>query len=438
MEPVDLIVFSRWIIPVVPARKTFHDCALIIQEERIHDIVPADEARRKYQAAESLDLSDHVLLPGLVNSHGHGAMSLLRGFADDKPLKSWLEDHIWPAEGQWVSEEFVRDGTELAIAEIIRSGTTCFSDMYFFPDQASEVAVEMGIRAQIAFPVLEFPSAWARNAEEYIHKGLAICDAYKNHSRIHPAFGPHATYTVSGDNLARIAMLVEELDVCTQIHLHETVDEVESFKQQHGISPLQQLVDSGLLSPTTQCVHMTHLTVEDIAQVAEYGASVIHCPASNMKLASGVAPINALLKQNVNVALGTDGAASNNSLNLFSEMRLASLLSKVESGAAESLDAWSVLEMGTINGARAMGLEQITGSLEKGKSADFIAVDLSEVEQQPVYDPISQLVYTDAARQVTHVWCQGNPLMTDRELQTISLTEVREKAAIWRNRIAQA
>ncbi len=389
---VDTLLHPDWLVPVVPRGVTLENHSLAITNGRISHILPREQANA-LQAAEELNLRGQALMPGLVNLHGHAAMSLLRGYADDLPLMPWLEQHIWPAEEKHVSSSFVRDGTELAIAEMLRSGTTTFSDMYFFPEASAAAAINAGIRCQIVFPILDFPTAWARDADEYISKGLSLRDDLKHQALITIGFGPHAPYTVSKPNLQKVATLAAELDVPIQIHLHETKGEVLAAVEEHGERPLDTLNAIGLLGPRTQCVHMTDLGDQDIALLAATGAHVIHCPQSNMKLASGACPTTRLMDKGVNVALGTDGAASNNDLNMFGELQAAAMLGKLVAGNAATLPASDSLYMATMGGARAMGLDQEIGSLEIGKQADLIAVDLSGPECQPLYNPLSQLVY---------------------------------------------
>ena len=430
----DTLLFPRWIIPVEPAGTVLSGHALGIREGRIAALLPVEEARRAH-AKETQELPDHALCPGLVNAHGHAAMSLFRGMADDYDLHNWLHEHIWPAEGRWVGEAFVSDGTRLAAAEMIRSGTTCCSDMYFFPDVSARVIHEAGLRAQIAFPVLEFSSAWAGSAEEYIHKGVELRDDYKHSDRLRVVFGPHAPYTVSDQTLAQIATYTAELDCPVHIHLHETEQEVAQALKERGERPLARLHTFGLLTPRTQCVHMTALEDADIDLVAENGAHVIHCPESNLKLASGFCPVQKLLDAGVNVALGTDGAASNNDLDLFGEMRTAAMLAKAVAGDAAALPAARALWLATMGGARALGMDAEIGSLEPGKQADIIAVDLSGIEHQPLYDPMSQLVYTHCGGQVTHSWVAGKPLLKERRLLTLDSTAIGRQAEHWRQQI---
>lgn len=433
---IDLLVKARWIIPVVPENRILENCALAIHQGKILAIAPSDGVEQRYAAREIINLASHVLIPGLVNAHGHAAMSLLRGYADDQPLHTWLNDHIWPAESRWVSEDFVRDGTELAIAEMIKTGTTCFADMYFYPDQAAQACLDAKIRCQLAFPILDFPTAWGNGPDDYLSKGLSLHDTFRSNHLVNIAFGPHSPYTVSDAPLQKIAILAHEMDMPVHIHLHETAQEVSDSIKQYGCRPTQRLMDLGLLSPLTQTVHMTQIDDSDISLLQTSGAHVIHCPESNLKLASGFCPIDRLLKAGVNVALGTDGAASNNDLDLFSEIKTAALLAKAVAGDAAALGAHAALRMATLNGAKALGMDECVGSLEVGKSADITAINLGELAMQPVYNPASQLVYTNAGQAVTHVWVEGKCLLKDRELQTLNEREILGKANWWRKQIA--
>lgn len=435
-KSIRLLIKARWIIPVVPENRVLENCALAINNGQILALLPQDEAERQFSAEQTINLGNHLLIPGLVNAHGHAAMSLLRGYADDLPLKPWLENHIWPAEHQWVSEEFVRDGTALAMAEMIKSGTTCFADMYFYPEQTAQLAQQAQMRAQISFPLFDFPSPWGLGPDDYFAKGLELHDNFRSSPLVRIGFGPHAPYTLSDDPLKKVGVLAQELDAPVHIHLHETASEVEDSLKQHGKRPSQRLMDLGLLSPLTQCVHMTQVDDSDLALLQQTGAHVIHCPESNLKLASGFCPVQRLLDAGVNVALGTDGAASNNDLNLLGELKTAALLAKAVSGNAAALDAHTALRLATLNGAKALGLDDKIGSLEVGKSADITAIDLSDLEAQPLYNPASQLVYTDSGRRISHVWVAGKALLLSRQLQTLNERELLAKARWWRQQIA--
>ena len=435
-QAVDSLIHAEWIIPVEPANQVLHNHTLVIKDGMITGILPTEEAHLSYQAEQQFDLPGQILIPGLINTHGHAAMTLLRGLADDLPLMEWLTEHIWPAEQRLVCDEFVAAGTELAIAEMLLNGTTCFSDMYFYPDVAARIAHQHKVRAHITPPVLEFPSAWASNADEYIEKGLKLRDNYRNHPLIQVGFGPHAPYTVSDESLSRIGILANELDATIQIHLHETAQEVSDALAETGKRPLQRLADLNLLSPRLQCVHMTQINDDDINLLSEYGCHVLHCPESNLKLASGISPISKLLEAGINVALGTDGAASNNDLNLLGEMRTAALLAKAQSNNASSVPAHEALRMATLNGAKALGIDSITGSLEVGKAADIVALDLNTIALQPLHNPVSQLVYTDCSSQVSHVWVNGEHLVADKQLTGFDLHALTHKVQGWRDKIA--
>ncbi|MCG7906095.1 MAG: N-ethylammeline chlorohydrolase [gamma proteobacterium symbiont of Stewartia floridana] len=435
-QQVDLLIHAEWIIPVVPENQVLTHHSLAVNGGRIEHILPRSQAESELDALQTVDLPGQALIPGLINAHTHASMSLLRGLADDLPLMTWLNEHIWPAEAQWVNEEFIHDGSQLAIAEMLLSGTTCFNDMYFFPDITGRVADHAGIRAVLGLIAIDFPSAWAADGDEYIHKGLEVHDQFRNNARIHSAFAPHAPYSVGDPVLKRIAVLADELEIPIHMHLHETQDEILQGQQQHGNRPMQRLNELGLLSPALAAVHMTHLEPREIELFASSGAHVVHCPESNLKLASGFCPVAEMIKSDINIALGTDGAASNNDLDMFSEMRTAALLAKGVAVDASAVPAAKALSMATINGARALGLQEITGSLEIGKSADLISVDLTRLASQPIYHPISQLVYAAGREQVCHVWVAGQQLVNNHTLTTLNQPQLIKQAASWAERIA--
>jgi len=436
-QPVELAISAAWIIPVAPAERIFENCSLIVHDGKILDILPSNDLKERYAPEEHIELPQSALIPGLINTHGHAAMSLLRGYADDYALQPWLEEHIWPAEAKWVDEAFVRDGTRLAICEMLLSGCTTFSDMYFFPEVAADVARESGLRAQIAFPILDFPTAWGSGPAEYLEKGMRLHDDYRSHERIHIAFGPHAPYTVGDDTLSKVATYAEELQIPIQIHVHETAKEVDDAVEASGTRPLARLTDLGLLSPLTQFVHMTQLDDTDFELLKQSGAHVVHCPKSNLKLASGACPATKLISEGINVALGTDGAASNNSLSMFSEMNQAALLAKWQANDATALSAAQALEMATLGGAKAMGLESVCGSLEIGKAADICAVNLSGPEYQPLYNPISQIVYAGQGLQAEHLWVAGKALVKNGQLQSQQLSSSIAQAQQWQEKISR-
>ncbi|MEJ2652865.1 MAG: TRZ/ATZ family hydrolase [Gammaproteobacteria bacterium] len=435
MEHVDTLLHARWIIPVEPDNTVHGHHSLAVKDDRIHALLPTDEARRRYRADVELDLPDHALIPGLINAHTHAAMSLFRGLADDLPLMEWLNNHVWPAEGAWVNPAFVRDGTQLAMAEMLKGGVTCFNDMYFFPDETAQVVHEAGMRAMVGMILIDFPTAWAQNAEEYLDKGLKLHDHYRNHPLIATAFAPHAPYTVSDDPLERVRVLADELDVPIHMHVHETAAEVQQGVDAHGIRPLQRLDRLGLTTPRLLGVHMTQLSDAEIAAYARSGAHVVHCPESNLKLASGFCPVHKLLQAGINVALGTDGAASNNDLDRFAEMRGAALLGKAVAQDASALPAHLALRMAPLNGAAALGLAEETGSLVAGKAADLAAVHLGAIETQPLYHPISQLVYAGVRHLVSDVWVAGQHLVKKGVLTTLDEQDILAKAQAWQQKI---
>ena len=432
---IDLLLNCKWIIPIVPENQTLTDCAIAIDNGKIIGLLPQAEAARKFSAGKVQDLDHHIVMPGLVNSHGHAAMSLLRGYADDMPLRSWLEDHIWPAEAKFLSEEFVRDGTRLSIAEMIRSGTTCFADMYFFDEAIATEVRNSGVRSQISFTVLDFPTPYGKNADDYIHKGLALRDNCKDQPLIKIACAPHAPYSVSDRALGILATYANELDMAIHIHCHESASEITESLQAYDCRPLERLEKLGLLLPQTQLVHMTQITEDDIALVRDHNCHIMHCPQSNLKLANGFCPVVKFIENEVNVALGTDSAASNNTLDLFSEIKSASLLAKAVSGDAASLDAHAALRMATINGAKALAWDNEIGSLESGKQADIIAVKIDSISQQPLYNPASQLVYTNSGSQVSHSWVAGKMLLENRKLCTINERSLIQTTEQWRKKI---
>ena len=438
MQKVDTVIDARWIIPVEPSDTIHEHYSLVIHQGKILDILATDRCHKKYQGLTQHSLTDHALLPGFINTHTHAAMSLMRGIADDLPLMQWLSEHIWPAESQFVSYDFVKDGTSLAIAEMLRGGTTTFNDMYFFPDAAARAAEEAGIRTSLGLIMIDFPSAWAKDSADYLHKGLQLYEQYRHHPLISTAFAPHAPYTVSDEPLEKILSYSEQLEIPMHMHIHETADEVEQSLSDKGCRPLTRLEQLGLLSPSLMAVHMTQLEADEIKLIKRHGVNVIHCPESNMKLASGFCPVAELVNNKINVALGTDGAASNNDLDMLSELRSTALLAKAVASDASAIPAETALAMATINGARALGLEDITGSLNKGKAADIIAINLNRPETQPIYNPVSQIVYSASRDQITDVWVQGKHLLNNRKLTTLDQEALSKKAAEWAIKIQEA
>ncbi len=432
---IDALISASWVLTVDPSNTVLRDHAIAINAGKILDILPTQQAQHKYQPTTTTDLSGQVLLPGLINAHTHAAMALFKGLADDLPLMEWLEKHIWPAEGQHADATFVHDGTLLACAEMIRSGTTCFNDMYFFPEAAARAVESAGIRAAVGMIMLDFPTAYAQTPADYLEKGLALHQQYAQHPLISLLFAPHAPYTVSDEPLAQISQQASALNIPIHMHVHETAFEVLSATEQNAERPLARLARTGLLDQHFLAVHMTQLEEDEIALLAQKGTHVIHCPESNLKLASGFCPSARLLAAGVNVALGTDGNASNNDLDMLGEMRTAALLAKGVAQDATAVPAAQALRMATINGAKALGLAQHTGSLEIGKAADIIAIDFNTLEAQPMFDPVSHLVYCTSRNQVTHSWVQGQMLLQERRLTTLDEAELISNARQWQTTI---
>jgi 5-methylthioadenosine/S-adenosylhomocysteine deaminase len=432
--PADLLLLPQWIVPVEPAG-VLAEHAVIVQDGQIIDVLPADLAQTRYTAAQTLALPGQALIPGLVNLHGHAAMSLLRGFADDLPLMTWLNQRIWPAEKLLASESFVRDGTLLAAAEMLSGGITTCNDMYFFPQAAGEAFLQAGMRATLGMIVLEFPSAYASDADDYLAKGLALRDDLKEEPLLSFAFAPHAPYTISDATFGRINTLTEQLGLPIHTHIHETADEIRDSLKQYGVRPLERLARLGLLGPNFIGVHAVHVNEAEIELLAQHGCHVAHCSSSNLKLASGLAPVVELMRAGVNVGLGTDGAASNNRLDLVSEMRMTALLAKGVSGNAAALPAATVLKMATLDAARALNLDDRIGSIVPGKRADLVAVDLRGVVCQPVFDPVSHLVYVAGREHVTHVWVDGKLKLNERRLVNLEPDDLTARAAYWRAKL---
>jgi len=437
MQHCDTLIAPRWCVPVEPANVVLTDHAVVVNDGRISDILPLSNAREKYQPSAFIERPDHVLIPGFVNSHTHSAMTLMRGLADDMPLDAWLENGIWPVEKRWVGAEMVRDGTELAIAEMISGGTTCFSDQYFFPEIVAQTAVELHMRAMVGTPIIEFPSAWASDASEYMNKANDLVhDPYVDHPLISTCYAPHTTCALSDESFVELRVLADQLDVRIQIHLHETLAEITATLERSGKRPFDRLNELGIVNASLLAVHCVHMTDDEIETFAESGVNIAHCPRSNLKLASGIAPVAKYRESGVNVAIGTDGAASNNTLDMLSEMRMAALLAKASASDASAISASEALKMATLDGAAALGLAHETGSIEAGKWADLSCVDLNRLCSQPVYDPISQLVYTASADQITDVWIAGKHQLDNGDLTRIDTGNLLERSNEWRDRFA--
>ena len=439
MQQCDTLILAGWCLPVDPDDRVLADHGVVIDDGRIVDLLPAARARQQYTASVLIERPGHVLIPGLVNTHTHAAMTLVRGFGDDLPLERWLRERIWPAEQRWVSAEMVRDGTRHAIAEMLKSATTCFSDQYFFPEMVAEAAQEAQIRAVVGTPVIDFPTPWSRNGAECLSKAAALVhDRYANDPLISSCFAPHSTGTVSDETFAALRMTSDQLDKRVQIHLHESAAEIADEVRASGKRPFERLWDLGLVNASLLAVHGVHLADEELDRCAVRGVAVAHCPRSNLKLASGIADVAKMHAAGVRVAIGTDGAACNNTLDLLREMQTACLLAKAVSRDAHAVPAATALRMATIDGAAALGLQDDIGSIEGGKSADLACIDLHTLNSQPVYDPLSQLVYTAAASQVSDVWVAGRHLVDRGLLTRLDQEEILARSAEWQQRIAAA
>jgi len=434
---IELIIKPRWIITVDASNRVLEQHAIVVDDGKIIAILPAQEAEQSYQAGQTVELRNHALLPGFINAHTHAAMALMKGLADDLPLMTWLEKHIWPAEARLVNVDYVYEGAQLAIAEMIRSGTTCFNDMYFFPEACLQAADKAGIRAVLGRLMIDVPTAYAADHEAYLQQGDALYQACQAYPLISTTLAPHAPYTVSDEPLQALLTRAQQQATPLHMHVHETAFEVEQATAQHGERPLARLKRLGLLDQSFMAVHMTQLEAAEIELLAQQNVNVVHCPESNLKLASGFCPVAKLQAAGVNVALGTDGNASNNDLDMLGEMRTAALLGKAVAQDASALPAQEVLRMATINGAKALGLAEVTGSLEIGKAADMVAIDLGQLESQPLYDPVSHIVYGTTREQVTYVWVAGHRLLEERKLLTLDEAELLNKAHYWQSKIGE-
>lgn len=434
--PCDLLIEAGWVVPVEPHAVVLEDHAVAVKAGVIVDILPIADARARYAAAETVSRPESALIPGLVNAHTHNPMTLLRGIADDLPLMEWLQGHIWPVEAAVIGPQFVEDGITLAIAEMLRGGTTCANENYFFPDVQAAVYKRHGFRARVGLPVIDFPTAWAKTSDEYFDRAGEVHDLWRDDALVATAFAPHAPYTVSDANFERVRMLADQLDLPVHLHTHETAQEIADSIKQHGQRPLARLDRLGLVTDRLIAVHMTQLTDAEIALCAERGVSVVHCPESNLKLASGFCPACKLHHAGVNLAIGTDGCASNNDLDMFGETRTAAILAKAVADDASALDAFTSLRAATLGGAKALGFDAKVGSIEIGKQADLVCVDLGQIETQPVHHVVSQLIYATGRHQVGDVWIAGRAKLRERRLVDMDTAALIANARQWRERIA--
>lgn len=430
-----IIISASWIFTSNSEGQLLSDYSIVIENDKIIDLVPQDKVFDEYEANDTYQLTDYILIPGLINTHTHAAMSLFKGFADDLPLQDWLNDYIWPAEKEFINSSFVKDGSILALSEMIKSGVTTFNDMYFFPDATAEAVKELGVRSNIGLVVLDFPTNYATDPEDYLLKGFEFRDKWRNEELITTSIAPHAPYSVSDEAFTLINTYSEELSINIHTHLHETQWEIEDSIEKYGITPVQRLNNLGIIGPSLMAVHCVHLNDQDMATLAKNKASIVHNPSSNMKLGSGIADIAKMLKQNLNISLGTDSSASNNRLDIMEEMRLAALLIKGSTKSPESFSANEAIKMATINGAKALGLESIIGSIEKNKKADLVAIDLNSIENQPIYNPLTTFVYSSSRSDVSYVWIDGEIKLKDKKLVKIDEERIIQLAKKWQRKL---
>ena len=430
-----IIISASWIFTSNSEGQLLSDYSIVIENDKIIDLVPQDKVFDEYEANDTYQLTDHILIPGLINTHTHAAMSLFKGFADDLPLQDWLNDYIWPAEKEFINSSFVKDGSILALSEMIKSGVTTFNDMYFFPDATAEAVKELGVRSNIGLVVLDFPTNYATDPEDYLLKGFEFRDKWRNEELITTSIAPHAPYSVSDEAFTLINTYSEELSINIHTHLHETQWEIEDSIEKYGITPVQRLNNLGIIGPSLMAVHCVHLNDQDMATLAKNKVSIVHNPSSNMKLGSGIADIAKMLKQNLNISLGTDSSASNNRLDMMEEMRLAALLIKGSTKSPESFSANEAIKMATINGAKALGLESIIGSIEKNKKADLVAIDLNSIENQPIYNPLTTFVYSSSRSDVSYVWIDGEIKLKDKKLVKIDEKRIIQLAKKWQRKL---
>lgn len=434
------LLTPQWLLCLNHSTEVLENHAVLIHGSLIKAIGTKEELLKQFPDAERIDLPGQVLMPGLINCHTHAAMNLLRGAADDMALHDWLQNRIWPLEGALADAEFVYDGTVLAAAEMLQGGTTTFNDMYFYPDQVAQAALDLGSRVFAGITVIEFPTRYAAEAKQYIELGIAARDKFKGEATVHWALAPHAPYTVSDETFRHMAMLAEELDLPIHCHLHETASEVIDATSRDGERPFARFDRLGLINERFMAVHGVYLSEEELKLMAEKGATLVHCPASNLKLASGIAPVAAALKAGVNVVVGTDGGASNNKLDMWEEGRLASLLCKGASGDATIFNAGELLKSLTCNAAKALGAEHLIGRIAPGLRADLITVAVGEAAHQlPNHNLISKLAYSGASRDVKHVWVAGVQVVQSQQLvgkRAQLVGEIMRKTQrVWQTRV---
>ena len=430
-----IIISASWVFASGPEDQLLSDYAVVIENDKVIDLLPQNKVFDEYEANNNYQLTDHILIPGLINTHTHAAMSLFKGFADDLSLQDWLNNHIWPAEKEFVNSSFVKDGSILALSEMIKSGVTTFNDMYFFPEATAEAVKELGVRSNIGLVVLDFPTNYATDPEDYLVKGFEFRDKWRNEELITTSIAPHAPYSVSNEAFTLINTYSEELNINIHTHLHETQWEIDQSIDKYGITPVQRLNNLGIIGPSLMAAHCVYLNDQDMDILAKNKVSIAHNPSSNMKLGSGIADVAKMLKQNLTVSLGTDSSASNNRLDIMGEMRLAALLIKGTTKSPELIPAKEAIKMATINGAKTLGLDSTIGSIEKNKKADLVAIDLSAIENQPLYNPISTLVYSSSRTDVSYVWIDGKIKLKDKKLVNIDEERIIQMAKKWQRKL---
>lgn len=431
MDSIDSLICARWVIPIEPVGRVLEHHAVAVRAGRIVAVGPREELATRFSVGAIVERPNHVLLPGFVNAHTHAAMTLLRGAAESAAFERWLKTQVWPLEQRWIDAEYVRDGTELAIADMLTSGTTCFGDMHLFPEIVAQTAAESQIRACIGLPVVEQPTSWAGSAGECLEKGLRLHDEYRGDPLITTSLSPYAPWALTDETLIRVRRAADELELPMTMHVNETSEDAHTGEER-TIARLQRL---GVLSPLLTAVHMVHVDDADIDTCALAGVSVVHCPQSNLKLGNGIAPVARLNTRDINVALGTDGAASNNDLSMLDEVRTAALLARGFHSAHVGIEAHEWLRFATLNGARALGLGEVIGSLTPGKLADLCCIDLARPHTQPVYDVAAHIVFAASRDQVSDVWVAGRALVSESRLTRLDEADLLARAERWRTRI---
>lgn len=435
MQPVDCILCGDYILTMNENMDIILNGAIVISGNKIIDLGSKEVILEKYRSEKILDGSNRVLLPGFINTHTHAAMVYFRGLADDLPLKEWLEGHIWPAENHWLSPEFISDAIELACLEMLKAGITTYNDMYFFGSSAALSTKNIGMRAVLGAGILDFPTASAKNADEYLLKAEDFSRQWLGDELIIPSIAPHAIYTCSAETFKKAKSLAEELGLLLHIHLSETEWEVKESLLRFGKRPVEYLNEIGFLDRNVLAAHCVWLDDKEINILSDKGVGVSHCIESNLKLSSGIAPVFKMINSNVKVSFGTDSAASNNDLNILSEMSTAAKVHKAINNNPTALDAKTILKMATIWASDALGLSDKIGSLEKGKLADIISINLRKPHLTPIFDLYSHIVYAAQASDVDLVMVNGRLVINDGKLLTTDSDRILEKANEWGKKI---